>query len=271
MKRALARAGALSFAVFVAACAPGPGPAPSQTPADALSALRARGTLIVSIRMMAPPAQREQGDAAHEQKRAFEAALATALAQRILGTEARAELRNTGRDRTAPVASRDADLAMTFVMPAVTGISFSQPYAAGGVDLVTTGSSIARVEDLSGKTVATTPGDSDSAELAKTFFDQRALTVKLQAFGSMRAAVDALTAGQVQAVAGDRAGVAVLNRDRQNALRTLSQIASRPFAVGVRSDAAALLAKVNEAIAALGASGELRKMAETASFPYEAP
>jgi ABC-type amino acid transport substrate-binding protein len=63
----------------------------------------------------------------------------------------------------------------------------------------------------------------------------------------------------------------VLNRERQNALRTLSQLASRPFAVGVRNDASALLAKVNEALAALGATGEIRKLAEAASFPYEAP
>jgi ABC-type amino acid transport substrate-binding protein len=220
--------------------------------------------------MMAPPAQREQGDAAHEQKRTFEAALAGALAQRILGTGARADLRNTGRDRTAPVTSRDADIAMTVITPA-TGVSFSQPYAAGGVDLVTSGSAITRVEELAGKTVATTPGDVDSAELAKNFFDQRGLTVKLQAFAGMRAAVDALDAGQVSAVAGDRAGVAVLNRQRQTPLRALSPLASRPFAIGVRSDAAALLAKVNESIAALGASGELRRLAEAANFPYEAP
>jgi ABC-type amino acid transport substrate-binding protein len=236
-----------------------------------LAALRARGTLIVSVRMMAPPAQREQGDAAHEQKRTFEAALAGALAQRILGAGARAELRNTGRDRTAPVASRDADIAMTIVLPAVSGISFSQPYAAGGVDLVTSASAIARIEDLAGKTVATTPGDVDTAELAKTFFEQRGVAVQLKAFTNMRAAADAVVSGEIAAVAGDRAGVAVLNRERQNALRTLSQLASRPFAVGVRNDASALLAKVNEALAALGATGEIRKLAEAASFPYEAP
>jgi ABC-type amino acid transport substrate-binding protein len=221
--------------------------------------------------MIAPPAQRDQGDAAHEQKRAFEAALAGALAQRILGTGARADLRNTGRDRTAPVTSRDADIAMTGLDPGITGISFSQPYAAGGIDLVTMGSSIARIEDLAGKTVATTPGDADSAELARTFFDKRGVTVKLQAFAGMRAAADALAAGQVAAVAGDHAGVAVLNRERQNALRTLTQLGSRPFAVATRSDSTALLAQVNEAIAALGASGELRKIAESANFPYEAP
>lgn len=267
----LVRTWALSLAAFVVACTSGTAVTPSATPADPLATLRARGTLIVSIRMMVPPAQREQGDAAHDQKRAFEATLAEALAQRILGTGARADFRNTGRDRTAPVTSRDADIAMTAVDPALTGISFSQPYAAGGIDLVTIGSAVARVEDLAGKTVATTPGDADSAELAKTFFDQRGVTVKLQAFAGMRAAVDALAAGQVAAVAGDRAGVAVLNRERQNVLRTLSQLASRPFAVGVRSDSAVLLAKVNEAIAALGTSGEIRRAAEAAGFPYEAP
>jgi ABC-type amino acid transport substrate-binding protein len=221
--------------------------------------------------MTAPPAPREPGDAAHEQKRAFEAALATALAQRVLGPGARAELRNTGRDRTGPLLTRDADIAMTVAGPAIAGISFSQPYAAGGIDLVTSAGTTLRVEDLAGKTIGTTPGEADSAELAQAFFTQRGVQVKLQSFVGLRPAADALASGQVAAVAADRAGVAVLNRERANSLRALAELAPRPFAVGVRNDAAALLAKVNEALAALSASGEIRKLADAAGFPYEAP
>jgi ABC-type amino acid transport substrate-binding protein len=219
--------------------------------------------------MAAPPAQREQGDAAHEQKRALEAALATTLAERILGSGARAELRNTGQDRTGPVTAGDADLAMTAIAPGMAGVSFSQPYAAGGIFLVA--GSVLRVEDLAGKTVATTPGDVNSAALAQTFFAQRGINVTLQSFTGLRPAVLALDAGQVAAVAGDRAGVAVLNRDRTSALRVVAELASRPFAVAARSEATALLTKVNEVIAALIGSGEIKRLAETAGFPYEAP
>jgi ABC-type amino acid transport substrate-binding protein len=254
--------------VVTAACARS---AASPTPtADPLASLLARGTLIVSIRMVAPPAQREQGDAAHEQKRAFEAAIAGALAQRILGPTARAEFRNTGRDRVGPVASRDADVAMATATPGAAGVTFSQPYAAGGVVLIAAGS-VTRVEDLAGRTIGTTPGDNDSAEAAQAFFAQRGVQVRLQSFAGLRPAVEALDAGQIAAIAGDRAGVAVVNRGRTNALRTLVDLAARPFAIAVRTDATALLAKVNEALAALNGSGEIRKLAEAAGFPYEAP
>jgi ABC-type amino acid transport substrate-binding protein len=220
--------------------------------------------------MVAPPAQREQGDAAHEQKRAFEAALADALAQRILGPTARAEFKNAGRDRIGPVANRDADIGMANATSAAAGVVFSQPYAAGGVVLVGGGGST-RVEDLAGKTIGTTPGDNDSAEVAQAYFAQRGVQVKLQSFAGLRPAVAALDAGQIEAVAGDRAGVAVVNRGRTEALRTIVDLASRPFAVAVRADATTLLAKVNEALASLTASADLRKLADAAGFPYEVP
>jgi ABC-type amino acid transport substrate-binding protein len=229
-----------------------------------------RGTLIVSIRMVAPPAQREQGDAAHEQKRAFEAAIAGALAQRILGPTARAEFKNTGRDRVGPVANRDADIAMASATTGAAGVSFSQPYAAGGVVLVA-GGAATRVEDLAGKTIGTTPGDNDSAEAAQAFFAQRGIQVQFQSFTGLRPAVEALDAGQLAGVAADRTGVAVVNRGRTNALRTIVDLASRPFAVAVSADATTLLAKVNDALAALTASGDIRKLADTAGFPYEVP
>jgi ABC-type amino acid transport substrate-binding protein len=192
------------------------------------------------------------------------------LAQRILGPTGRADFKNVGRDRTAPVASREADIAMANTIGAA-GITFSRPYAAGGVLLVTTSGSTVRVEDLVAKTIATTPGDNNSAEIAQAFFSQRGIQAKLQMFTGLRAAVDALDAGAVNAVVGDRTGIAVVNRGRTNALRTIIELASQPFAVAVHADATALLAKVNDGLAALAASGEIRKFADAATFPFEAP
>jgi ABC-type amino acid transport substrate-binding protein len=257
----------LAVVLIFAAC--GPSTTRTSPTPDPLAALRARGTLIVSIRMTGPPPPREPGDAAHSQKRAFEAALAGALAQRILGSGAKTEFRDTGRDRTGPVVSRDADIAMSPVLPGTTGVSYSQPYAKGGLVLVATGA--VRIEDLAGKTVATTPGEVDAAEAAQMFFGQRSVQVKLQSFTGLKPAIDALASGEVAVVVGDRAGVAVLNRGRASPLITLTELAPRPFAVAVRADATVLLARVNDALAALSSSGELRKLADAASFPFEAP
>jgi ABC-type amino acid transport substrate-binding protein len=270
--RGIASAALAVFVLIAAACAARPALSPTPTATtDPLASLLVRGTLVVSIRMVAPPAQREQGDAAHEQKRALEAAIATALAQRILGPTGRADFRNTGRDRTGPVANREADIAMANATAGIAGITFSRPYAAGGVVLVTTAGSTVRVEDLADKTIATTPGDLNSAEIAQAYFAQRGIQVKFQTFTGLRPAVAALDAGQVAAVAGDRAGMAVVNRGRTSALRTMVELASQPFAIGVRTDATALLAKVNDGLSALAGSGELKKFADAADFPFEAP
>lgn len=268
--RGISGAAFAAFVLVVAACTARPAVSPTPT-ADPLASLLIRGTVVVSIRVVAPPAQREQGDAAHEQKRAFEAALATALAQRILGPTGRPDFRNTGRDRTAPVANREADIAMANVTAGIAGITFSRPYAAGGVVLVTTAGSSARVEDLVDKTIATTPGDTNSAQIAQAYFAQRGIQVKFQMFTGLRPAVEALDAGQVAAVVGDRTGVAVINRGRTSALRTAAELASQPFAVAVRTDSIALLARVNDGISALAASGDLKKLADAAEFPFEAP
>ncbi|MGH2473011.1 MAG: substrate-binding periplasmic protein [Candidatus Limnocylindria bacterium] len=270
--RGISGAAFAAFILVIAACGARPAASPTPTAtADPLASLLVRGTLVVSIRMVAPPAQREQGDAAHEQKRALEAAIATALAQRILGPTGRADFRNTGRDRTGPVANRDADIAMANATASVAGITFSRPYAAGGVVLVTTAGSSARVEDLVDKTIATTPGDTNSAQIAQAYFAQRSIQVKLQMFTGLRAAVEALDAGQVTAVVGDRTGIAVVNRGRTSTLRTVAELASQPFAVAVRADATALLARVNDGLSALAGSGDLKKFADAADFPFEAP
>src|SRR5207237_9032788 len=77
-----------------------------------LASLRARGTLIVAIRVEAPPAERTAGDPAHGQKRAFEAAVAALIASRILAAAGKIQLRRTGRDRLSGL-SQGADIAMT--------------------------------------------------------------------------------------------------------------------------------------------------------------
>src|SRR5207245_2283974 len=88
----LTRVDAASAPTRAAPTAPGgraPAAPASAAPTSALDALRAKGTLVVAIRVEAPPPDRNAGDPAHAQKRAFEAAVALILAQRILGPNAK--------------------------------------------------------------------------------------------------------------------------------------------------------------------------------------
>lgn len=211
-------------------------------------------------------------DPAHAQKRAFEAALAAVLAERVLGTGARAELRGAGRDRLALLLIREADAAMTLHMPGAEEVAFSEPYAAGGVVLATTASSPVReIRDLDGGSVAVTRGEVDAAGVAQRFLQEQSLRAEVQMFPSLAAAVDALEAGQVAAVLADRTGVAVLERQRSGRLRVVADVLRQPYVVATRSDTPELLARIDETLRQLLASGEIRELARRADFPYESP
>ena len=51
----------------------------------------------------------------------------------------------------------------------------------------------------------------------------------------------------------------------------IADVASRPYVIAIRKDATTLQAAVNSALADLAASGEIRRLAGVAGFPYESP
>lgn len=70
---------------------------------------------------------------------------------------------------------------------------------------------------------------------------------------------------------GDHIGVLVLSREKPGSLAVVSEIARRPYAIGVRKAAPELMAAVNAALRTLLPSGEIRTAATQAGFPYDAP
>lgn len=269
---------ALAAAIVAAACAPSaptaatPRVSASPTSADPLTAIRARGSLIVAIRVTAPPPGVQQQDVAHAQKRALEAAVASAVAKRIIGPSARVDFKELGRDRAGLVERGEADLAMT-IADATSSVVFSLPYAAGGIVLAVRGNSlVTEARALAGQTIAaTTMGEVNASEVAQSFLREKGVTATLSPVPGLSAAFSALDASQVAAVVGDRTGIAVLQRARAEPVRLITDVASRPYAVAMRKDATGLHAAVNAALAELIASGEIRRLADAAGFPYDAP
>lgn len=247
-------------------------PTASAASADPLAAARARGSLIVAIRVTAPPSGVQQQDVAHAQKRALEGAIASALTKRIIGANARVDFKELGRDRAGLVERGEADLAMTFA-EVTANLAYSTPYAAGGIVLAVKGSSaVTDARALAGQTIAaTTMGEINASEIAQAFLKDRGITATLSSVPGLSAAFAALDAGQVAAVIGDRTGIAVLQRGRAEPVRVIADLASRPYVVATRKDATALQAALNAALADLVASGEIRRLADGAAFPYEAP
>lgn len=272
---------ALAAALLGVACGPG---ATGATPAAAsqnasattpatsgeLAKLRARGTLIVAIRVEAPPANRTMGDPAHAQKRAFETAIAMLVATSILGPAAKVEFRSVGGDRLLAL-DQGVDIAMTVDTPTSRDRALiSMPYAASAVVLAAKeGGPVRRVEDIAGKTVAVAQDELGARDIAQAFLQQRAITATLDNAMGVNGAAAALDADRAAAIVGDRIGVDVIAVERR--LTIVAEIAPRPYIIATRKSAPDLATAVNDALRAALASGAIRDAAMKASFPYQAP
>jgi ABC-type amino acid transport substrate-binding protein len=238
--------------------------------AGELDKLRARGTLIVAIRVEAPPANRAMGDPAHAQKRAFETAVAVLIATALIGPGAKVQLQSVGGDRLTALG-QGADIAMVTEAPTSRDRALiSLPYAANSVVVVIKdGAPIARLEELSGKSVGVAQDELVTRDLAQTFFQGRGTAVALDTYMGVNGAATALDADRAAAFVGDGIGVMFIAAERR--LRVLTGVTPRPCVIAVRQDAPDVANAVNAALRGALASGAVRDAAAKASFPYTAP
>lgn len=271
------RAGVVALLVgLVVACGSAPAAPPTSSArttgslASELDKLRARGTLVVAIRVEAPPANRTMGDPAHAQKRAFEIAVANLVATAVLGPNARVELRSLGGDRLAGL-DQGADIAMTVETPTAKDRALiSSPYAASAVVLAARdGGPVGRVDDVANRSVVVAMDELGARDLAQSFFQQRGISVTLDTAQGVNGAVTALEADRAVALVGDGIGVNVLLTERK--LVIVSAVASRPYVIATRKNAPDVAAAVDAALKAALASGAIRGEAAKAGFPYQAP
>ncbi len=256
---------ALSLAVAIAACAPAP-----SRPAGTLDALRAKGILVVAIRVEAPPPDRNAGDPAHAQKRAFEAAVALIVARRVIGPDAKVELRSTGADRIAGL-DQGADVAMTVDVAAARDRALiSPPYAAASIVLAAkTGGPVKQLEDIRGAALAVAMDELGARAIAQAYLQEHGIAATLDTYMGVSGSATAVDAGKAVALIGDKIGVSIIAADRN--LTTIAAIAQRPYVIAVRKSAPDLAAAIADALRAALASGEIRDAATKAAFPYETP
>lgn len=264
----------LVLLLITASCAPTTGTAaPSPTPSatSEFDALRSRGTVLVSIRVEAPPPGSPAGDPAHAQKRAFETAVATLVVQRILGPAARAELRSTGQDRLGPVERGEADLGMAVAgTSGPEAVALSKPYARAGIVLAAPAASgVKQVEDLRGKTIAVAMDELGAREAADRYLKARGVEATLQMGQGVRGAANLVSSGTAVAVIGDRIGVLVIEKEKPGSLQVIAEVDPRSFVIGMRRSSPQLLAEVDKALQALLDSGEIAKAAAQTGFPFE--
>ena len=232
--------------------------------------IKARGTLVVAIRVEAPPANRAMGDPAHAQKRAFETAVVMLIANAVFGPGVKVQLQSQGGDRLAALA-QTADIAMVTESPTARDRALlSSPYAANSVVVATrSDSAVGRVEDLAGKSVGVAQDELVTRDVAQTFFQQRGVAVTLDTYMGVSGGATALEAGQAAAFVGDGIGVAFLAADRK--LKVVAPVGPRPYVIASRQTAPDLAKAIDAALADALKSGAIKDAAAKAAFPYTAP
>lgn len=272
--------------VIAAACAPAPTQSPGATApaqptattagatlASDLDAIRARGTVVVTVRVEAPPGGRTAQDPAHFQKRAFEGAVAQLVMQKIFGTTVKVELRSVG-DRVGPLERGEVDVALTHGGPRISAeLAASRPFAGGTIALAVPAASNVRSPDgLRGATIsAVTAAETAAVEAVDRYFKGRSIDVKIQQAQGFRMAADQALSGAAAAFAADSAALAMYEKEQPGAVRVLADLDPRPYVIAVRKASPRLLAEIDRALDALLASGEIAKAAAGAGFPYSAP
>jgi polar amino acid transport system substrate-binding protein len=118
---------------------------------------------------------------------------------------------------------------------------------------------IKKAEDTAGKTVGVTRGSVEDLEYSKV----APAGASIKRFEDNNATISAYLSGQVQLIAtGNVVAAAVNESSKLRRLETKFLIKNSPCYVAVNKGEAALLAKVNEAIAKLKRSGELNQVAQ---------
>lgn len=244
--------------------------ASAAAPAGEIEKIKTRGTLVVAIRVEAPPPNRAMGDPAHAQKRAFETAVITLVANAVFGPSVKIQLLSQGGDRLA-VLGQNADVAMVTEAPTSRDRALiSTAYAANAVVVaVKDGGPIARLEDLAGKTIGVAQDELVTRDLAQMFFQQRAITVTLDTYMGVNGGATALEADKASAFVGDGIGVTLLATERK--LKVMTQVGPRPYVIATRQTAPDLAKAIDAALQEALKVGAVKDAAVRAGFPYTAP
>ncbi len=228
----------------------------------ALARIKARGSLIVSVKNEGERQQAAHKDPAHFAKRDFEIGIARALAAHLTGSADTLELRQMRKPLRLPaVVSGEVDLAISMfrVTPeAAVQVEFSTPYYDSALAALTLpGMSPASLAALNGKRLALIErNDAGGSELPAGVTP--ASTTR---FGRFERAAEALKAGEVDALLSERANIESFIKDGHPEFVCSVPWLRTPIAVALPKGNPDLLREVNATIEALKTSGELARMA----------
>lgn len=247
----------------------------SASAANSLATIRARGQLIVSVKNVGDKAVEKHRDPAHFQKRGMELAIARAIARHILGSPEALSLKMMRKPERLPAIARgevDLGISMLRVTPDNAKlVDFSMPYYRNGLAVLEgKDGAITGKRDLAGKTLAVIErNDGDAAAMLAAIAAATGSAPKVLPVANFRDATAAIEEGRVAGLLSEAVNIDVFLARHGGAFKRSPLLTEDTFAVAVPKGNPDLLAAVNEVLAALEASGELKAMANDAEMPKQ--
>jgi len=242
--------------------------------ASDLAAIRARGQLIVSVKNEGHKEVEKHRDPAHFQKRDMEVAIARAIAAHILGSPDSLSLKMMRKPERLPAVARgDVDLGISMLRVTADNarlVDFSTPYYRSGLAVLQAkDGAIAGKRDLAGKTFAVVErNDGDAAAMMAAIAAATGSAPQVILVANFKAGAEAISAGRAAGLISEAVNIDVFLARHGGDFKRSPLLTEDVFAVAVAKGNAELLGAVNEVLAALEASGELKRMASAADLPH---
>lgn len=239
-----------------------------------ITEIRQRGKLIVSTKKEGESSPSAHRDPAHFQKRNYEIAIVKAITQKLLGDEHKLEIRQLPLKGRIPALERDEVDLVISMLPITkereTQISFSHPYAVGGLALmVKNGSDIKRIDQLNHKRVAIVADkDHDVGDQFLTYAHAKDMDVAIETYPTLDAAASAVKAGKAEAMVDNNINLVVYAHRAPDVFAIADGLLTHvQYGIAVKKGNDDLLNFINQTIDEMTSSGKLKAMAKQFGFP----
>ena len=232
----------------------------TKTVKSAVAAAKERGKLVVGVKYDTNLFGKK--DPADGQVKGFDIDMAKAVSKKVMGDEAKLELKEvTSKTRIPLLENGDIDAiiaTMTITEERKKQVDFSDVYFAAGQSLlVPNDSPVTGIQDLKGKTVIAVKGSTSAKNIR-----EKSPEAKVAEYENYAEAFTALKSKKGDALTTDNSILLGMQKEDPNFKLVGGLFTDEPYGIAVRKGDAEMLKAVNETITELKSSGEYDKIHE---------